>query len=236
MMIRTFFPEIAKGLMHLAFPQLCEGCRIPLLLQEHVLCMSCIQQLPQTDFHDRPLNEAATRLAGRVPFEHATAFGYFEPDGLLQHLLHRLKYKRRKEVGLFLGRQAGYSLRHVSWSGALDAIVPVPLHPRKQDARGFNQASLVAQGLGEILSLPVLDKVLIRSRYTESQTKKSREERVINVRDAFRLAKGPGPAAQHVLLIDDVLTTGATLEAAAAPLLQVPGMKISLFTVGLAMF
>ena len=221
--------------MHLLLPQLCAGCRAPLLYREKVLCMSCMMELPQTGFHHIEDNEAAMRIAGRIPFQQATAFAYFTPDGLLQHLLHLLKYDGRKEVGSFLGAQAAYALKNVSWAQSLNAIVPVPLHLKKEAARGYNQAALIAQGMGEILSIPVMEHALIRTRHTASQTKMSREERVRNMTDAFRLSPGADLSGRQVLLIDDVLTTGATLEAASAAMRGVPGIGLNIMTIGLAM-
>jgi ComF family protein len=209
---------------------------VALLRQEEVLCIGCQSVLPQTNFHHRADNEAALRIAGRVPFEHATAFGYFSAGGLLQHLLHRLKYQGRKNIGFFLGVQAGWSLGVAPWVGELNAIVPVPLHPRKQALRGFNQSALIAAGMGSVLQLPVLEHALRRTRHTESQTSKSREERVLNVRDAFIADASALSAAAHVLLVDDVLTTGATLEAASGALLSIPGLKLSICTIALAGF
>src|ERR1043166_5440297 len=110
-----FLREALQSASHLLFPRLCEGCRQPLILQEDILCMNCAFQLPRTDFHDKPDNEAAFRIAGRVPYQHATAFAYFTADGLLQHLLHRLKYSGRKSIGIYLGKQAGYALKASSW-------------------------------------------------------------------------------------------------------------------------
>jgi ComF family protein len=235
MSMPSLLPEIARSITHLLLPQLCAGCRIPLLHSERTLCMSCTLELPQTGFHDIADNEAAMRLAGRIPYQHATAFAYFAPDGLLQHLLHLLKYKGRKEVGIFLGKQAGYALEATSWIRSVDAIIPVPLHPKKEAARGYNQTALIAQGLSEALAIPVKEHALMRMRHTESQTRKSREERVVNVKDAFSLSPKATLSGSHVLLIDDVLTTGATLEAASGPLVCAPGVKLSIMTIGLAM-
>ncbi|MEO6831537.1 MAG: ComF family protein, partial [Chitinophagaceae bacterium] len=208
--------EFWRGLSHLWLPQLCEGCRQPLHASEKVLCLSCFQELPFVHFHDDPLNAVTVRIAGRIPFQHASAFALFSGDGLLQHLLHRLKYNRRKEIGDFLGRQAAYGLQDSNWVEKIEGIVPVPLHGKKQAWRGFNQTEVIAKGMAEVLAVPVFEKLLIRTRKTESQTTKTREEREENVRDAFALSKSYaefGNAERHLLLIDDVLTTGATLEA-----------------------
>jgi ComF family protein len=225
--------RIRESLAHLLFPRLCEGCQQPLLYQEEVLCLGCALALPRSGFHHLPLNEAALRLAGRIPFEWATAFGIFTVEGLLQHLLHRLKYAGRTEVGRYLGRQAGWDLQRAAWTQDLDGIVPVPLHPAKLRQRGYNQASVLAGGLSEILNVPVYDQLLRRTRHTSSQTLKSRQQRVENVGEAFALQQAPA-ARSHFLLVDDVLTTGATLEAAARPLLLAPEVRVSILAFALA--
>lgn len=226
--------EAVHGAVHLLFPQLCEGCRAPLLYQERVLCMGCAFELPQTGFHDKRDNEAAMRIAGRVPYQHATAFAYFSAEGLMQHLVHRLKYAGRKTVGLYLGEQAGHALKTASWTREVQAIVPVPLHPKKEVKRGYNQSAIIAAGLGKVLNVPVYENALVRTRYTKSQTRMSREERALNVSDAFQLHPKAMLHNQHILLMDDVLTTGATIEAASSALLRVPGIKLSICTIGLA--
>src|ERR1043165_6304060 len=222
-MSSSLLREALQSASHLLFPRLCEGCRQPLILQEDTLCMSCTFQLPQTEFYDKPDNEAAIRIAGRIPYQHATAFAYFTTDGLLQHLLHRLKYSGRKSIGIFLGRQAGYALKPLPWIASVDAIVPVPLHPRKESTRGYNQSELIARGMSEVLGISTPEHTLVRVRNTVSQTKtRSREERVTNMKDAFAVHSKAMLADKHVLLVDDVLTTGATLESASQALMQVP--------------
>jgi len=201
---------------------------------EEVLCISCATHLPRTEFHNTPGNEAALRLAGRIPYIHATSFAYFTTDGLLQHLLHQLKYKGKKEVGIYLGKQFAYDLKQSEWSSELDFIIPIPLHPKKEATRGYNQSLLIAEGLSEILKIPVATSILLRPRHTESQTKKTRTERLKNMENAFQLSGGGKLKNKHILLVDDVLTTGATLEASSLTLLKTENIKISIAVIGIA--
>ena len=233
----SFVKELLRGTRHLVLPGLCEGCRRPLIARERVLCLPCCAALPQTgaDFHHSGDNEVAQRLAGRIPFQNASAYGYFKAGGLMQHLLHRLKYQGRKEVGIFLGMQAAYAIAATQLSTGPDLIVPVPLHPRKERQRGFNQSAVIAEGLSEILQKPLNTNVLLRKKNTDSQTTKSRDERVLNMREAFCVSHAAKIAGRHVLLIDDVLTTGATLEAAAGALLRAEGVRISVLVIAVAM-
>lgn len=226
--------QFLHGLMHLFYPRLCEGCSQPLLQAEQVLCLGCSMHLSQTDYHHIPDNETALRFAGRVPFSHATSFAAFADDSLLQHLLHGLKYKGKKETSIYLGKEFAAALRYADWIKEIDLIIPVPLHSQKQAARGYNQCHLIAIGMSDILHVPVVTDALIRTRHTESQTHKTRVERVSNMQDAFEVKNTVSIANKHLLLIDDVLTTGATLEACAMPLLAIPGVKISMATVGIA--
>jgi len=227
--------EMAEGLAHLVYPRLCEGCSKPLLAEEEVLCLTCnVYHLPRTAYHHIADNETAMRFAGRVRVERATSFAYFTPDGLLQHLLHRLKYDGKQYIGTYLGKQLGYDLVQIDWQKGIDAIIPVPLHPEKEAARGYNQSKLLAEGMGDVLGLPVITTALQRIKNTESQTQKTREERIENMQDAFVVADAAAIAGKHLLLIDDVLTTGATLEACALALKTVPEVCISIATVGIA--
>jgi ComF family protein len=226
--------EFASGFAHLLYPQLCEACSRPLLGTEHVLCTACSIQLPKTEYHHIQDNDTALRLAGRIPFQHATSFAWFTNDGLLQHLLHGLKYAGKKEIGIYLGTQFGIDLAACPWSAEIDAIIPVPLAPKKEAARGYNQSTLIATGLSRQLRVPVHSNVLLRTRNTESQTSKSRSERLENMKDAFLVQNTHLLENKHVLIIDDVLTTGATIEACAIALKTVPGIKVSICSIGIA--
>ncbi|MBS1585327.1 MAG: ComF family protein [Bacteroidetes bacterium] len=224
-----------SGFVHLFYPRLCEGCSRPLVAGEEVLCLSCSLELPKTDYHHVNDNDTAMRFAGRIPYSHATSFAYFTNAGLLQHLLHGLKYKNKKETGRWLGKQFGLDLARTGWIAEIDGLIPVPLHRKKEAQRGYNQSLLIAEGLAEVLHTPILDKALTRGRHTESQTKKSRAERMQNMQDAFVITQAEALEGKHLLLIDDVLTTGATLESCALTLLKIPGVKVSFATIGIAM-
>ena len=233
-LILDSFVKPLQGFGALFYPRLCEGCSKPLLAAERVLCISCAMELPETGFSQIDGNEAELRFAGRVPFVHATSLAYFTGDGLVQHLLHGLKYKNRKEIGTFLGRRLGESLRASEWAASVDLIIPVPLHKAKKAKRGYNQSLLIAEGIGEILKVPTADDQLIRVRDTETQTHKSRADRVKNMEEAFRVKHKGSLSGKHILLCDDVLTTGATLEACALALLREENIKISFATIGIA--
>ena len=230
-----FLKELKQGITHLFYPRLCDGCSKPLHAGEDVLCISCGTQLPETGYHGIADNETALRFAGRIPFVHATSFAYFTNDGLLQHLLHGLKYANKQQNGRYLGRQLGHALQQqTEWIKTIDMIIPVPLHPSKKAKRGYNQSMLIAEGIAEVAGIPVSDRLLVRVRHTESQTNKTRAQRVDNMKDAFKIYDNGALAGKHVLIIDDVLTTGATIEACALALSAADSIKISVATIGIA--
>jgi ComF family protein len=226
--------KLLKGLLHLLYPNLCEGCRKPLVAGETVLCISCDAELPETNYHHIPGNETALRFAGRIPFAHATSLAYFTKDGLLQHLLHGLKYKGKKEIGTYLGRRFALGLQQADWLKSVDVVIPVPLHPAKRKKRGYNQSMLIAESMAAALQITAHDNLLLRVRDTDSQTNKGRTERVNNMENAFKLKGGANLGGKHILLFDDVLTTGATLEACALALMEEENIQISFATIGIA--
>jgi len=228
------FTELKKGITHLFYPDLCEGCSKPLVAEERVLCIACETLVPETGYHSVADNDTSMRFAGRVPFRHATSFAYFTEDGLLQHLLHGLKYKGRRDVGAYLGSRFASRLSVTDWISTVDAIVPVPLHTTRMARRGYNQSEVIAEAMSRVLRIPTLAHALARVRNTESQVNKTRIERTANMQAAFAVTDNARFVNKHILIIDDVLTTGATIEACAAALLAVEGVKISVATIGIA--
>jgi ComF family protein len=198
------------------------------------ICTPCKVTLPETNFHLEKENEFTNRFWGRVELESGAALYHFTKSSRVQELLHNLKYKGKKQVGISLGRRYGYALSHSPLFMEAEIIVPVPLHPKKQYLRGYNQSEMFAQGLSESMSIPYLKNGLIRLVHSQSQTKKSRLGRLENLEGVFALGKAKMLAGRHILLVDDVLTTGSTLEACALELLKIPGAKVSMATIAMA--
>ncbi|HTN17060.1 MAG TPA: ComF family protein [Chitinophagaceae bacterium] len=226
--------SIWNGLIDFVYPRLCLGCNKSLLHQEKVLCIECTELLPQTNYHHIRDNATFQRLEGRINIDCATSFGYYTKGGLLQYLVQELKYKGNRSVGVFLGQKMHAALKNVDWVNAAELIVPVPLHRQKQKLRGFNQSALLGQGIASGLGLPFHTDNLVRIVDTDTQTAKSRAQRVENMKNAFAVKDRTAFANRHILLVDDVLTTGATIERCALSLQEAGVAKISVVTVGIA--
>jgi competence protein ComFC len=226
--------NIFSGLSDLFYPRLCQTCNRSLHAGETIICLHCNLNLPRTHFHSNADNKAAQIFFGRLKIAHASSFLYFTKDGMTQQLLHRFKYNGKLAVGKKLGSLFAAELKDCEWIKDVDFIIPVPLHKKKEKLRGFNQAVILAQSLGDALSIPVKTDGLIRVTNTISQTRKSRHARLENVANAFIAPHLEALEHKHVLLIDDVLTTGATLEACAMALLRAKGIKVSIVSIALA--
>lgn len=224
----------AEDLFGLFFPRLCPACGRSAPAPRELLCLSCQVKLPQTGFHLEADNAFEERFWGRIPLVAGAALYHFVKGGRTQYLIHQLKYAGNRQVGQAIGRYYGRLLRECPRWQDPELILPVPLHPRKRHRRGYNQSALFAAGLAESMRLPWRDDVLRRRHYTASQTRKSRTERMENVLKAFVLTRPQAVAARHVLLVDDVLTTGATLEACGRCLLKAPDVQLSMVTIGIA--
>ena len=225
-----FLQNIKEALLHLAFPQVCAICGSDALPKQQLLCLPCLEALPQTYFHLHANNGAEAIFTGRLPLQHATAQYYFTKESGLQHLLHRMKYKGDKELCLYMGRLMGQQLSATDWIKNIDALVPLPLFLQRERQRGYNQSALLCDGMAEVLHLPVLKEVVVRSAATESQTRKNRVQRWQNMEGRFSITKVDKMEGRHVLLVDDVVTTGATLEACGRAILEAPGTQLSVAT------
>lgn len=218
----------------LFFPRVCYSCGNTLLQHEEVLCSYCLHQLPRTNFHTEKDNPVSRIFWGRVNISYASSMFFFTKGSKVQHLLHQLKYKDKKEIGVYVGKLFGRSLQESPFYSDVDVIIPVPLHPKKQRKRGYNQSEMFARGLSESFSRPYDIHTLIRTYASETQTKKSRFRRWENVKEIFAVRNYQHLTGKHILLVDDVVTTGATLESCAARLLEIPGARISIATIACA--
>lgn len=226
--------HIALDFFRLFYPKNCAGCQTALVKNEAYICLKCLLDLPYTHFEKLKDNPAEKLFYGRVNIEFAAAILFFSKHESVQHILHHIKYGEYKALGEYMGRVMGERIQQDSLYAPIDLIIPVPLHPRKEHIRGYNQSKLLADGISEILKIPLADKHLIRNIHTDTQTKKSRIERWENVEHAFEVRKPNQLNDKHILLVDDVLTTGATLEACAQTLLKSETCKISIITLAMA--
>lgn len=216
------------------FPRYCVVCGKRLLRGEEHFCLNCLCALPRIRFHNQENNEMAKLLWGKMPIERAFAFLYYSKGGNVRELLFQLKYYDNQEIGCFLGRCMAKELLFTGFFDGVEGIIPVPLHEKKRKSRGYNQSELLAEGISSVVRIPVLKDVLRRNKYTDTQTYKGNNERWSNVMDVFEGVSVDRLAFKHVLLVDDVLTTGATLVACADALKGVPGLRISVLTLAWA--
>ncbi|MFT3794340.1 ComF family protein [Flavobacterium sp.] len=223
------------SLIHLFFPPVCAGCDSLLLVSENAICSRCRHEVPQTGHHLIPQNEAFKKFYGKVDVVFAAAFLYYHKKGIVQELIHQLKYKGMEEIGAALGHWYGADLKTIGALQSVDAIIPVPLHPKKLRQRGYNQVSRFGLALSENLGKPLNQNILIRKVYSKTQTKKNllgRSE--LGTKEIFDVVFSEQDHHLHFLLIDDVLTTGSTLESCSKALLKIPGARISIVCMALS--
>lgn len=233
-MIQKNLLEGFKHCFALFYPNLCLACGLSSPPKKEIICLSCQNKLPKTFFHLDKDNPFAERFWGRLPIWAAGALYHFSKGGRTQQLIHQLKYNNKPDIGRQLGQYYGQELAQSDLFRSIDVIVPVPLHPRKKHQRGYNQSDAFAQGLSIGLGKPWLKDGLGRLAFTHTQTQKSRAERMENVMTAFEVRKAKQLAHRHILLVDDVITTGATLEACGLQLLALEDTHLSLATIGFA--
>jgi ComF family protein len=211
--------NLFSDFISLFYPNYCYGCKGTLVKGEDTLCTRCLFDLPKTNYHLAHSNPIKERMSGRLHLDYALAFLKFRKEGIVQHLLHELKYNNRPEVGVRLGKQYGKELKENCIDG-FDVIVPVPLHESRRRKRGYNQSAMFAEGLSESLGISWDESISLRTSSTTTQTKKTKAERWNNVKDVFAVRNTDGIKNKRILLVDDVITTGATIEACGRHLLD----------------
>jgi ComF family protein len=219
--------NLLSDFRQLFYPHYCAGCGSDNLESEAHLCLRCIAHLSHTGFANIMMNPVEQVFEGRIPFRFAFSEFYFSKGQIVQALIHQLKYKGNRAVGLYLGALIGRSLLSSSRITLPDLVVPLPMFAKKEFKRGYNQATVLCEGLSTETSLPINKTNLHRTRATETQTRKHRVERWLNVDGSFSVLDSGKFEHKHILLVDDVITTGATLEACAQTLLTIPGVSVS---------
>jgi ComF family protein len=227
-------PSFIQDVLHLLYPHLCIGCGSDLLEPQETLCLYCNNELPKTDFANLEYNPVEKILLGRLPIEAAHSEYYFSKGQIIQHLIHALKYQGNKAVGQYLGVEIGNTLLQSSRFQDIDLILPLPMFSAKEYKRGYNQATIIAQSIAAKMNKTCTSDLLYRTHATQTQTTKDRSTRWENVRKSFGIKKPHLLEGKNILLVDDVITTGATLEACGQLLLDTPQTKLYIVTAAFA--
>jgi len=226
---------IWNDIVNLFFPNLCQLCKKPLIDGEGQICLHCLCNLPHVESWLQEDNPIIHLLADREQLKYAAAFLHYQKGGSVQRLIHLLKYYDNKELAYMLGRQAGRKLLLTdSLLCQSDYLIPVPLHPRKMRQRGYNQSEWIAMGLQSVLNIPLQTTSLLRGKKTDSQTDKMIYNRWLNVKDVFTVSDKEELEGKSILLVDDVITTGATLGACVDVLSEIPGIRVNIFVLSIA--
>ena len=219
-----------KTLTNLFFPKACVGCDAFLLNNETLICAKCRHEIPLTSHHLNPENETTKKFYGRINIEYGSSFMYFHKKSIVQEIIHSLKYRGHEEIGTIIGNWYADDLKNNEILKTADEIIPVPLHPKKLKERGFNQVTTFGKSLSENLEIPYNEKLLHRNLYSKTQTYKNLTGRSEITKAIFDVAFTENDHNKHFLLVDDVLTSGATLEACGKAILKIPGAKLSIVT------
>jgi ComF family protein len=228
------FLFIFRCLGLVVFPHHCLGCGSDLANRKTLVCFSCINELPHTHFTNIENNPTEKIFNGRLELYAATSIFYFIKGSIIQNLIHELKYKNNTAAGIYLGKMLGKEIKNSPRFANIDVIIPMPMHKKKESKRGYNQAELIAVGIAEVLHVSVSKNVLEKIKQTETQTKKHRWERWKNTEEVFKLQNLHAFENKHVLLVDDVVTTGASIEACGIELFKSKGIKLSVATLAIA--
>ena len=220
--------------INIFYPDYCLFCHNTLYGHEKYLCLKCSYELPKTDFANHKENPISQLFWGKLVLENATSVYRFSKNGRIQKVVHAFKYKGKKEVALEFGKHIGICLAESPHFTDIDIIIPIPLHYKKERKRGYNQSEWLAKGVSDIMKIKVDTRSIVRTVETQTQTKKSKSERWDNVRSVFSVQDAKSLEGKHILLIDDVITTGSTIEACAAALLDVPATRVSVASLAYA--
>jgi ComF family protein len=225
---------ILSPLVHFFYPHNCIGCGSDIIEKENFLCLDCINDLPHTGFATHAGNPVEKIFWGRIPITSGMSEFYFSKDSIIQNLIHEFKYRGNKSIGLYLGKSMGKSLINSNRFSDIDFLVPLPLFTAKEFKRGFNQSSILCSGIKELMNVPIITKNVIRIIHTETQTKKGRVQRWENVEKSFSVIDPSVFEEKHILLIDDVITTGATIEACGREILKTKGVRLSIASLAIS--
>ncbi len=230
----SYLYDFWDDFISLLFPRLCYGCGDHLLRNESLICTDCFVRIPRTGYHTQPENPVAQLFWGRCLIEKAAAFSYYNKGSRIRQLIHNLKYKGIQELGPEMGKIYGRSLKDSGFTDDIDLIIPVPLHKSKKRVRGFNQSELISEGLSEATGIPVDLVSLARVSVSETQTRRSRYDRWTNVEGIFKVTDHERIIGRHILLVDDVITTGSTIESCTNELLKTEGVRVSVVALAYA--
>ena len=226
------FLTFLKSFVTLFFPKVCKKCGNELQANNELLCKKCCDTLPKTNYENSKNNPVEQLFWGKVKVEHAFSFFYFRKGETLHKIVHLLKYKGNKKAGELLGTFAGKKMVKMVHRPHFDYLIPVPLHPKKFAKRGYNQCEILCDSISKITDIPVINNLLLRNIHNVSQTKKGKYERWQNVEGIFKLENSDTMQGKHLLLVDDIITTGSTIEACCATLLKIPNVKVSVMSIG----
>ncbi|MGQ9620219.1 MAG: ComF family protein [Bacteroidales bacterium] len=230
----SYLKDFIDDFLSLLFPRICYGCGEHLLRNENLLCTTCYISIPRTDFHLREDNSVAQLFWGRCRVEKSAAFSYYTKGSRIRKIIHALKYRGVKELGNIMGRIYAGQLKDSGFFQGIDVIVPVPLHPSKQKKRGYNQSECICEGISEVTGLPTDTSTLRRISFSGTQTNRSRYDRWLNVEGIFGINDYETLRGKHILLVDDVITTGSTVESCVNELLKIENVKVSVIAIAWA--
>lgn len=219
-----------KDFLSLFIPRKCFCCGFSLNKQESYICTKCLSEFPKTTFYNKSNDLVSQSFWGRIDVDYAFSTYLFEKASKLQNVIHQIKYQGAKELAYEMGKQMAFELIDTEFHERADVVCPVPLHPQKEKKRGYNQSDYIARGFADVLDLEYDKDLLVRNTYTDTQTQKNREERWENVKEAFSVNACYNELDKHVVVIDDVLTTGATLEACCSKVKSYPNSQVSIVT------